>query len=270
MLKTLQSPAAWDATAMQYSQVAKGFTHGFAKDAWESIVTNKDNVRVLDVACGTGAVSVPAAEELQSTGGYVLATDFSPKMVDIVQQAIAEKSLTNIEARVEDGQDLHIPDNSFDYGFSVFGLIFFPNVMKGFSEFFRVLKSGGKVAVVTWTPQNIMLQVSLEMMRRKNKVADFPFLYLKDEETLTKELSKAGFKDIKVIPVTKDMPIPDHEIFVTRMNSNPAFSFLSEVLGMDSDRKKFEEEYLAIMKELVPAVPAAFPSTALIGIGTKP
>jgi hypothetical protein len=44
-------------------------------------------------------------------------------MIEIVKEAANTLNLPNVEARVEDGQDLHIPDNQFDYAFSIFGLI---------------------------------------------------------------------------------------------------------------------------------------------------
>jgi ubiquinone/menaquinone biosynthesis C-methylase UbiE len=60
---------------------------------------------------------------VKETGGSVLATDFAPKMIECVKEAAKNSALTNVEARVEDGQDLHIPDLEFDYAFSIFGLV---------------------------------------------------------------------------------------------------------------------------------------------------
>jgi len=124
----LTSSTAWDNTVTQYSAMAAKtlFTQGYAKDAWDCVYTQGAGaVRVLDIACGTGALALPAAEAVKERGGSVLATDFAPKMIECVNEAVKNLKLTNVETRVEDGQDLHIGDNEFDYAFSIFGLISF-------------------------------------------------------------------------------------------------------------------------------------------------
>jgi len=93
--------------------------------------------RVLDVAAGTGALALAAAR----TGAQVLATDFSPGMVD----RIAAYGLPNVETRVMDGQALALADATFDAVFSIFGVIMFPDWRKGLAEMARVTRNGGGV-----------------------------------------------------------------------------------------------------------------------------
>jgi ubiquinone/menaquinone biosynthesis C-methylase UbiE len=61
---------------------------------------------VLDIASGTGALSVQLADQMQQQKcrGTVLATDFAPAMVEVLQQKAASKALRNMNCQVMDGQ----------------------------------------------------------------------------------------------------------------------------------------------------------------------
>jgi len=65
----------------------------------------------------------------------VLATDFSEQMIEYMNNVIKKESYENIEAKVMDGQNMYgVQDNTFDYAYSIFGLIYFPDRLKGFKE----------------------------------------------------------------------------------------------------------------------------------------
>jgi len=99
---------------------------------------------VLDVAAGTGSFSMPAAR----AGVDVLATDFAPGMIERLRQRIQQEGLTNIRAEVMDGQALDVPDACYDASASIVGVIFFPDIARGIAELKRVLRSGGRFAIV--------------------------------------------------------------------------------------------------------------------------
>jgi ubiquinone/menaquinone biosynthesis C-methylase UbiE len=79
---------------------------------------------VLDVAAGSGALSVPAAR----TGARVLATDISLAMVERLEARARDEGLTNLEARVMDGHSLDLQDDTFDLAGSQFGVMLFPDL----------------------------------------------------------------------------------------------------------------------------------------------
>ena len=56
-----------------------------------------------------------------------------------------------IEALTMDGENLAFPDRSFDAAISVLGVILFPNAVRGLSELRRVVRPGGRIALITWT-----------------------------------------------------------------------------------------------------------------------
>jgi ubiquinone/menaquinone biosynthesis C-methylase UbiE len=65
---------------------------------------NRDNFKILDVASGTGALPFAAIDLYKGKNYQILATDFSPAMVSIIQKKITDRQITNIEAKVMDGQ----------------------------------------------------------------------------------------------------------------------------------------------------------------------
>jgi SAM-dependent methyltransferase len=99
---------------------------------------------VLDVAAGTGALALAAAE----AGARVLATDFSPGMVARLRERLAPFAVS--EACVMDGQALEVEDAVFDASFSIFGVMLFPSFQRGMAELVRATRPGGRVIVATW------------------------------------------------------------------------------------------------------------------------
>jgi SAM-dependent methyltransferase len=74
----------------------------------------------------------------------------------------AEAAGAQVEARTMDGMNLVFPDDAFDAALSVFGVILFPDAARGLEEMRRVVRRGGRVAVVTWTqPERYELAAAL-------------------------------------------------------------------------------------------------------------
>ena len=101
-------------------------------------------MRVLDIATGTG-LSAEAALAAVGPTGHVTAADISPAMVAKARERLGDAP--NVSLSVEDGQALSFPDESFDAVLCNLGLMFFPDPVRGLSEFRRVLRPGGRAAV---------------------------------------------------------------------------------------------------------------------------
>lgn len=109
--------------------------------------------RVLDIAAGAGEPAVSAAERV-GPGGYVLATDISEGIVELARQVARERGYDQVETRVMDGEQLELPDESFDAVLCRLGLMYMPHPVTALREWRRVLKPGGRVAVVVFsTPE---------------------------------------------------------------------------------------------------------------------
>jgi len=106
--------------------------------------------RVLDVAAGAGEQSITTAKKVGATG-YVLATDISSNILEFAKQMAKQAGLENIETKVMDGENLTVPDTTFDAVISRVGLIYFPDQQKALREMLRVLKPGGKVAAIVYS-----------------------------------------------------------------------------------------------------------------------
>ena len=101
-------------------------------------------MHVLDIATGTG-LSAEAALAAVGLTGHVTAADVSPAMAEKARERLGKAP--NASVSVEDGQALSFADCSFDAVLCNLGLMFFPDPVRGLSEFRRVLRHGGRVAV---------------------------------------------------------------------------------------------------------------------------
>lgn len=98
---------------------------------------------VLDVACGDGNATIPAA----GAGGIVTGVDITPELLE-VGRAVAP----DIEWVHGDAQDLPFDDDSFDVVLSTFGSMFAPDHQRTADEMLRVVRPGGRIAIASWTP----------------------------------------------------------------------------------------------------------------------
>jgi ubiquinone/menaquinone biosynthesis C-methylase UbiE len=112
---------------------------------WGPVVTAEAGVqkgdRVLDVACGTGALTLAVAE-IAGPSGSVVGLDANPEML-----AVARRKPVQIEWLEGRAEALPLPDGSFNAVVSQFGLMFFEDKPKALREMVRVLKPGGRLAV---------------------------------------------------------------------------------------------------------------------------
>ena len=104
--------------------------------------------RVLDVACGTGVVSVTAARN----GARVTGLDLTPALLE---RARENARIAGVEVDWHNGDVEKLPfgDQEFDVVLSEFGHIFAPRPEVALGEMLRVLKPGGTIAFSTWPPE---------------------------------------------------------------------------------------------------------------------
>ncbi len=104
--------------------------------------------QVLDVACGTGSASIPAA----TTGARVVALDIVPRLLD-AGRAWAATAGVDVEWVEGDAGDLPFAAERFDVVLSTLGVQFAPFHEETASELARVCRPGGRIVLANWTPQ---------------------------------------------------------------------------------------------------------------------
>ncbi len=102
--------------------------------------------RVLEIAAGTGVVTRALAATLPESVSIV-ATDLNEAMLE---HAISIGTKRPVEWRQADVMDLPFPDTSFDAVICQFGVMFFPDKVRAFSEVHRVLRPGGQFVFNAW------------------------------------------------------------------------------------------------------------------------
>jgi SAM-dependent methyltransferase len=117
---------------------------------------------VLDVACGTGNATIPAAR----AGARVTGLDFAPALLEIARERTAD-AMVEIDFVEGDAQEMPFGDQSFDRVVSVFGHMFAPDHRRTADEMRRVVRPGGSIAVACWTPDGAigrMFRVTSELV----------------------------------------------------------------------------------------------------------
>jgi len=114
--------------------------------------------RVLDVAAGSGNASLPAAR----AGAEVVASDLTPELLEVGRRLAAADGL-ELAWDEGDAEDLPYPDASFDVVLSCVGVMFAPFHERSASELLRVLRPGGRVGLISWTPEGFIGQMFATM-----------------------------------------------------------------------------------------------------------
>jgi len=105
--------------------------------------------RVLDVACGSGEPSISIATLLKGTG-EVVGVDMASAPLVVARDRASKRGLENVEYRQADVHALPFESESFDRVTSRLGIMFFGGLYQALNEMRRVLKPGGRIALLAW------------------------------------------------------------------------------------------------------------------------
>ena len=258
----------WGAIASEYEQAFEGLSTQYAAHALR-LLNLRPGERVLDVAAGTGAFSLLAAR----AGAEVLATDFASGMLVRLQERIAMERLPGISTEVMDGQALALPDASFDVSASVLGLIFFPDLDKGLTELRRVLRRGGRAAIVCWRDPASLQLMALVRQSVQKVAPDFqppsapPVWARLSGDSLGSHLEAAGFREVEVVTSTATQQIHSPEAYWSGFTrSAPPLAHLFSQLGPEVTAAVGREYIGALRAQSRDGVPT-LSVEACIGLG---
>jgi len=185
---------------------------------WASKVADAAMIRpgdkVLDVACGTGALT-RAVQSRSGAGGQVVGLDPSPGML-----AVARELGPAIDWRQGTAESIPFPDRSFDVVVSQFGLMFFVDRAQALREMLRVLKSKGRLVVAVWDDLESMPAYAAEVVlldRLAGRAAADPLrapFVLGDPAKLTAMFRDAGADSIETSTAKGTARFPNVRVMV--------------------------------------------------------
>jgi len=236
----------------------------------------KKGYRILDIAAGAGEQSITAAERVGAYG-FVLATDLAPKILEYALELAKEKGIHNMEVKEMDGENLTVPDNSFDTVISRVGLIFFPDQQKALKEMLRVLKPGGFVAAIVYSSveKNKFFSSPVSIIRRRAQLPPplsgqpGPFS-LGEKGVLDDAFKKAGFINVRSKFV--DAPVLMDSAKECVRFEYESFAALHQMLGglSDEEKKAAWQEIEDELSKFQNGNGFAGPCELVVGIGQKP
>ncbi|MEO6847288.1 MAG: class I SAM-dependent methyltransferase [Chthoniobacterales bacterium] len=159
--------------------------------------------RVLDVCCGTGSASIPAAEAV-GAHGFVEGIDLADKLLDLARAKAAHFGCVHTNFQCADMLALPFPDASFDAVVCVFGIFFVPDMPGAVRELWRFLRPGGKLAITTWGPRvrepaNGAFWREIKRIRPELYREFDPWERINDIESLRKMLRESGIDKPEII-----------------------------------------------------------------------
>jgi ubiquinone/menaquinone biosynthesis C-methylase UbiE len=142
--------ATW--SAGDFGRIAESYEKGARR--FVERLDIQPGMRVLDVACGTGNLSFPAA----LAGAKVTGVDIAPNLLEQARARAKDEGL-GIDFDEGDAEALPYKDASFDVVMTMFGAMFAPRPEVTASELLRVCRSGGRIAMANWTPSGFIGQM---------------------------------------------------------------------------------------------------------------
>ena len=144
---TARVQSTW--TSGDFGRIARSYERGAAEFIARLELEPGDEV--LDVACGTGNLALPAAR----AGATVTGVDIAPNLI-VQAKARAAEEQQSILFDVGDAESLAYADDEFDIAVSMFGAMFAARPERAAAELIRVVRPGGRIAMANWTPMGFI------------------------------------------------------------------------------------------------------------------
>jgi len=191
--------------------------------------------RVLETAAGTGILTQALQRALP--GAEIVATDLNPAMIEVAAQRVPSGNVTFQPA---DAQALPFEDSSFDLVVCQFGVMFFPDKVKGGSEARRVLRDGGRYLAIIWdeldrNPVSHAISEALEQEFPEDPprfLERMPFGYA-DTARIETDLHSAGFDHVEIETVELSSRVSANDAATGMCQGSPMRAEI-EALGDDA------------------------------------
>jgi 2-polyprenyl-3-methyl-5-hydroxy-6-metoxy-1,4-benzoquinol methylase len=164
-----------------------------AADEFIASLGLKPGDKVLDVACGSGNLAIPAAR----TGATVTGVDIAPNLLEQARERAAAEGLT---AQFDEGdaENLPYPDGAFDVVVTMYGAMFAPRPERVSAELVRVCKPGGRIAMANWTAEGHIGQMFKINGKHVPPPPTMPSPIKWGDEATVRERLRDGIADLKI------------------------------------------------------------------------
>jgi ubiquinone/menaquinone biosynthesis C-methylase UbiE len=266
-----QQANRWDDHVAVYEAAFEPLTDAFARHAIDRLALRAGE-RLIDVGAGSGGAVMAAAD----ADIDVLAIDASAKMVARVRERAAKRGHAGrVRAEVMDGMALSLPDASFDAALSIFGVILFPDAGAGMREIARVVRPGGRLAIVTWTETERYELVSRLQAAIAHVCGPQPApkvlpaqLRFREQAAFRDLLTTAGLTVYEIVRLEERWRLPSARWLAEHIAFAPGMAAMIGALG--SDGARVLDAFVSAMERDYGRGEIALIAVAQLGLASKP
>ena len=226
-LTTLKTKLRATWIAGDFGQIAKSYAHG--AEGFIKRLNLKPGMKVLDVACGTGNLALPAAR----AGAIVTGVDLAPNLVEQARENATREGLS-IQFDEGDAEALPYDTSSFDAVVTMFGAMFAPRPELVAAELKRVCRPDGFIVMANWTPGSFIGQMFKAIASHVAPPAGMPSPLLWGVPETVRERFGEGISKLETTPqkITFAFPMSPPEVIehfrLYYGPTNKAFATLDE------------------------------------------
>ena len=258
----------WDKAAIYYENFWQQQLKP-AQDKLLELANLQPGEKLIDIACGTGLVSFPAAEKL-GPGGFVLATDISDTMVKICAETAKERKLSNLQFKRMDAEELDVSDGEYDAALCALGLMYVPDPVKALKEMHRVIKPGGRAVAAVWGQRDHCGWAEIfEIVDRRVATEVCPmFFNLGNRDVLKRSFEAAGFSNVNFEKLNTVLNYSsDEDAYGAAFAGGPVA--LAYHKFSDQVKNEVHIEYLGSIKSFQQGKGYAVPGEFVVAVGYK-
>jgi SAM-dependent methyltransferase len=256
--------ATWSAPGELYDDISRGIS-GAINHGVDRLQTRPGD-RVLDLACGTGWASREVAR--RAPGAKITGCDIAHGLLDAAR-AIAKRERLDIGYELGDAEQLPYADGAFDALISTFGVMFASNPGAAAAELARVVRKGGRLALVVWQPECTlfqMFQVMKPYLPVPPKPMPSPFAW--GNRDRVRELLAKSF-DLRFEEGLSPFLAPSAEDAWELWTANYGPSkMLATTLPADR-REQFKADMIAFHRRFATELGVLMPRDYLVAVGVK-
>ena len=199
----------WDKAAEDYERFWAAQLRP-AQDLLLNLAAIRHGERVLDVACGTGMVSLQAAA-VTGPSGKVVGTDISDRMVERAREE--GRGVEHAVFQRMDAEALDLPDSAFDVAVCALGLMYVPDPLRALQEMQRTLAPGGRAVAAVWGARKHCGWAEIFPIVESRVQSDVcpMFFHLGTGDALSQAFRDAGFSDVRTERLSTELAYDGEE-----------------------------------------------------------